>query len=466
MPFHTLPFALFFLVVFLAFLLAPQRARWIILLCASLVFFGALGVSALVFALVAVTVVSYVAGLLIGTTRATRPIWLWGGIAFNVFVLGAFKYMSAASLDRTGADGLLATVGVSYFTFQGISYLVDLYMGAQEAERHLGYFFLYMAFFAKVLQGPIERAGELLPQLRHRFDFDPDACREGAILFGWGLFKKVVVADRAGPLVDAVYGSVHSYQGIPLALATYLYAVQLYCDFSGYTDMALGVGRCFGIRLTQNFNNPYGARSIAEFWRRWHMSFSRWIFDYIFKPVQFALRGLGMAGSAIALIFTFLISGIWHGVGWTFVVWGLIHGIYMSCSIYSQPIRKAWRTRVWGRRLALSQTWAVFVTLHLVLLSFIFFRARSLSDALYVLSHLGSGIRGSRTLLLHSGLYNLLILGVGAAVVGWLDMVGRHRVETLLDRPIWLRWPSYYALASAIVLFAAEGHRTFIYFQF
>ena len=221
MLFHTLHFAFFFLVVFPAFLLAPQRARWSILLCASLVFFGALGVPALVFALAAVTLASYGAGLCMGGVRARRPIWLWSGIAFNVLVLAAFRYPPVASLGLTGTNGLMPTVGVSYFTFQGISYLVDIYIGAQEPERHLGYFALYMAFFPKVLQGPIERAGELLPQLKCRFYFDSEAWRAGALLFAWGLFKKTVVADRAGPLVDAVYGHVTSYQGIPLAVATY-----------------------------------------------------------------------------------------------------------------------------------------------------------------------------------------------------------------------------------------------------
>jgi D-alanyl-lipoteichoic acid acyltransferase DltB (MBOAT superfamily) len=466
MLFHTLRFALFFLVVFPAFLLAPHRARWVVLLCASLVFFGALGVPALVFALAAVTLASYGAGLGMGAAQASRPIWLWSGIAFNVLVLAAFRYTPIASLGLTGTSGLMATVGVSYFTFQGISYLVDIYLGAQEPERHLGYFALYMAFFPKVLQGPIERAGELLPQLRSRFHFDSEAWRAGALLFAWGLFKKTVVADRTGPLVDAVYGHVTLFQGIPLAVATYLYALQLYCDFSGYTDMALGIGRCFGIRLTQNFNNPYAARSIAEFWRRWHISFSRWILDYIFKPLQFALRDWGTAGSAIALIFTFLISGIWHGVGWTFVVWGLIHGVYMSFSIYTRAVRKAVSNRVWRGRPRLSNAWQMFATVHLVLVSWIFFRARSLSDALYVLTHLGPGVDGTHNVLFLNGVYNLLVLALAAVVVGCVDTGVRGRVEDLLERPVWFRWPAYYALAASILLFGAERRSTFIYFQF
>jgi D-alanyl-lipoteichoic acid acyltransferase DltB (MBOAT superfamily) len=324
-----------------------------------------------------------------------------------------------------------------------------------------------MAFFPKLLQGPIERAGDLLPQLRRRFEFDADACRAGAILFAWGLFKKTVVADRASPLVEAVYGSLTSYQGPTLALGTYLFALQLYCDFSGYTDMALGVARCFGIGLTQNFNNPYAARSIVEFWRRWHISFSRWIFDYIFNPLQFALRDLRTTGTAIALIVTFAISGIWHGVGWTFLVWGLIHGLYMSFSILTRSVRKRWHNRLWRDRPRLGQGWQVFATMHLVLLSWIFFRAKSLNDAAYVLTHLVTGISGTRAFLFQVGFYDLIVVVSGAAVVGGIDMLGRgHRIETLLQQPAWFRWPAYYALAIAILVFGAETRSAFIYFQF
>jgi D-alanyl-lipoteichoic acid acyltransferase DltB (MBOAT superfamily) len=466
MLFHTLHFAFFFLVVFPVFLLAPQRGRWGVLLGASLLFFAALGVPALVVALTVVTLASYGVGLRMAAVPVRRTAWLWSGIAFNVLVLAAFRYPPVASLILIGTSGLVTTVGVSYFTFQGISYLIDIYIGAQEPERHLGFFALYMAFFPKVLQGPIERAGELLPQLRRRFAFDSEACRAGALLFAWGLFKKTVVADRAGPLVDAVYGHVTSYQGGALVTATYLYALQLYCDFSGYTDMALGIARCFGIRLTQNFNNPYASRSIAEFWRRWHISFSRWILDYIFKPLQYALRDLGAAGSAIALIVTFLISGIWHGVGWTFVVWGLIHGVYMSVSIFTRSVRMALHDRVWRGRPRLSKAWKTFATVPLVLFSWVFFRARSLSDALFVLTHLGTGFYGARSLLVFSGVYNVLVLALGATIVWWVDTVVRGRIEDLLERPVWFRWPAYYALAAAILLFGAERRSAFIYFQF
>jgi alginate O-acetyltransferase complex protein AlgI len=465
--FHTLDFAIFFGIVFPAYLLTPHRARWAVLLAASVLFFAAVEVPVLILALAAVTLVSYAVGLALATAATTRPVWVVSGIAFNVVVLAAFKFLPATWFGRSTGGGLLALVGVSYFTFQGISYIIDVHAGKERAERHFGYFALYMAFFPKVLQGPIERIGSLLPQLKREFEFDPETLRAGAILFAWGLFKKVVVADRAGPVVDAIYGSVRSYEGPPLALGTYLFAVQLYCDFSGYTDMARGVARCFGVGLAQNFDNPYGSRSVVEFWRRWHISFSRWIFDYLFNPLQFALRDLGTPGIVIALIVTFAVSGLWHGHGWTFIVWGLVHGVYMSVSLCTRSIRSRWHDRLWHRRPELGRAWQVFATGHLVLLSWIFFRAEGLGDAVYVLTHLIAGPRGTRELLFHASLYNLIVLALGIAVVGLVEMANRgHRIEAILQQPIWFRWPAYYALATAIVVLGAEARATFIYFQF
>ena len=424
MLFHTVNFAIFFVIVLPAFLLAPHRARWAILLFASLGFFGSLGVPALISALAVVTLASYVAGLAVDTTRPARTIWLWAGVTCNVLVLAAFKFLPAPWFGRGMGQGLLALVGVSYFTFQGISYVVDVYAGTQKPERHLGYFALYMAFFPKVLQGPIERAGDLLPQLRRRFEFDAEAWRAGAILFAWGLFKKTVVADRAGPVVEAIYGSVTSYQGLPLALGTYLFAVQLYCDFSGYTDMALGLARFFGIHLTQNFNNPYAASSIVEFWRRWHISFSRWIFDYLFNPLQFTLRDRRTAGTVIGLIDHFLRLGGVARCGLDIPGLGAdarhLHVRLDRHAVISEAVARpnlAWASG-WGR------AWKVFATVHLCVLSWIFFRAESLGDALYVVTHVATGMAGTRALLFEVGLYNALVIAIGAAVVGWIDMLG------------------------------------------
>lgn len=467
MPFHTLRFAFFVALVWPVFLAIPSRARWVWLLAASLGFFAALGVPTLVAALVVVVSMSYTCGRLLGeTTDTVRRSLLYAGIVGNLLVLAAFKYLPSGTLDNGSGSAVLATVGVSYFTFQGVSYLVDVYVGSAAVERHFGLFALYMSFFPKLLQGPIERAGELLPQLRQRFVLEADAVRAGGLLFVWGLFKKTVVADRAGPLVDAVYDPASSYTGVPILLATYLYAVQLYCDFSGYTDMALGIGRLFGIRLTQNFANPYGARSVAEFWRRWHISFSRWILDYVFKPLQFVLRDWGLHGSAAALLVTFLVSGIWHGAGWTYVVWGLMHGAYMAVAIYSRRARKTLTDRVfkgWPRVVA---AWQIFATMHLVLLSWIVFRAHSLTDAVRLLGALSPSVDGVLDLLFLNGIYSFGVLALGAFAVAWVDVFKGPRVGSLLATPPGLRWATYYGLVAAVLVFGVDGRGTFIYFQF
>ncbi|TLM59851.1 MAG: MBOAT family protein, partial [Deltaproteobacteria bacterium] len=305
MTFNSLAYFLFLPAVWLVHHCLGQRLRWLFLLAASLGFYASLKAPYLLGVLALVTVATYGFGLWIdraGTPGAKRRL-LWGGIAVNVAVLAAMKYVPFLAENLTLLFGflgspvqlphmqLLVAVGVSYYVFQAISYLSDIYLEIAEPERHFGYFALSLAFFPKLLQGPIERSGELLPQLKAPYVFDYGNVRYGLLLFTWGLFKKVVLADRLGLYVDAVYADIPAYHGLPLLAATYAYAFQIYFDFSGYTDMALGTARLFNIRLTDNFNRPYLATSVADFWRRWHISFSRWILDYIFKPLQMAWRG-------------------------------------------------------------------------------------------------------------------------------------------------------------------------------
>ena len=289
-------------------------------------------------------------------------------------------------------------IGVSYFVFQAISYLIDVYWRLQEPERHPGIFALYLSFFPKLLQGPIERAGDLLPQLRVPFRFDPDNFRVGLFTFAWGLFKKAVIADRLALYVNSAYGDLPGHAGLPLLIATYLYALQIYYDFSGYTDMALGSARMFNIRLTQNFRTPYLAVSVADFWRRWHISFSRWILDYLFRPLQMHWRNLRQAGTVAALIVTFLLSGLWHGASWCFVIWGGLHGLYLASSVAYKPLKKKFSKRFNLGKSRWYGLWQIVVTFHLVCLAWIFFRSPTVGDAWYVLTHLlGNGGKPERT---------------------------------------------------------------------
>ena len=336
--------------VFIVFYLIKGKYRWSWLLLASLIFYASQSAPHLLLALALVTLVSYFWGLSLKAAEKDRQkqLWLLSGILLNLIFLFLFRYLpaivsSSSSLSSqpnwSFLSGLL-TLGVSFFVLQAISYLIDIYLKVLDPERNLGTFALYLSFFPKLIQGPIERGSDLLPQLHRPYQFDYQNVRRGLWQIEQGLFKKLVIADRLAIFVDAVYNNIQTYTGIPLIIATYLYALQIYFDFSAYTDIALGVARLFGINLKQNFNSPYLAYSIPDFWRRWHISFSRWILDYVFKPLQMFMREWKQWGSAIALMITFLLSGIWHGMTWGFIAWGLLHGIYMAASVFFSPFFK------------------------------------------------------------------------------------------------------------------------------
>ena len=389
MSFVSAPFALVLALALGACLVLGPRGRVLSLLAASCALYAIWGAPHLLALLGAVAIVSYGCGRLMERWRnlPLRRAALGFGIA---------ACLGALALVRIGTGaGPVAALGVSYYTLQAISYLLDVSAGAVAAERDLPRWALHLVFFPKLLQGPIERADHLLPQLRDLPRPSLHDLSAGARLFLWGLFQKVVVADRIAPFVDAVYGDVGRFEGLPLVIATWLLAAQLYYDFAGYTDMALGVARLFGIRLVPNFAAPYRARSIAEFWRRWHISFSSWLLDYVFRPLQLTLRDWRTWGTPLALIATFLLSGLWHGTAWTFVAWGALHGVFLAASALYRP----WKTRV-ARAVRLEGSWLrdplqVAVTFHLVCVAWIPFRAASLRDALHVAGHAVSGLAGS-----------------------------------------------------------------------
>jgi len=480
MIFHSPAYLLFLAGVFVLSACAGRR-RWAVLLLASAYFYVSLGSPHLTVALALVTGMSYFAG--IGLTRCAtetgrKRLFVLGVVA-NLLVLVFLKYLPFLSNALNALlgfvspavsvpePGILASIGVSYYVFQAVSYLVDIYLEVQEPERHPGYFALYLAFFPKLLQGPIERAEALLPQLRIPYTFDYDNVRAGLLMFSIGLFKKVVVADRLAFVVDAVYGDVHAHAGIPTALATLFYAFQLYCDFSGYTDMALGSARVFNIRLTPNFNGPYLATSVADFWRRWHITFSRFILDYIFRPLQMRYRDHREYGTALALLLTFLVSGLWHGAGWGFILWGLLHGTYLAASVFYRPYRKRIYDRLGWEDGAGRRIWQGTATFCLVCFAWIFFRANTVSDAFYAVTHLWD-IRGAAPFFVTMGtklaIGTLLIALILAVDVlhGRMDLVSR-----LWAMPRWRRWAIYYALLLSVIYRGADvAVDRFLYFQF
>ena len=486
MIFTSFQFFLFFPLLFLAHHWCCDRMRRPLILLASLGFYAAFWQPHLLVALAVVVTVTYLLGLRLGAAATTRRRkgFFWSGIIANIGVLIAVKYLPAIFAGLNIVAGwlplplsftdrpVLVSIGVSYFVFQAISYLIDIYLEIIEPERDFGVFAIYLSFFPKLLQGPIERAGDLLPQLHAPYRFDYHMVRSGLLLFAWGMFEKLVVADRLAIYVDMVYGNVRGNTSLALICATWLYAFQIFFDFAGYTDMALGLGRLFNIRLTQNFNAPYLATSIADFWRRWHISFSRWILDYIFKPLQMKWRNHGTAGTVTALVVTFFVSGVWHGATWGFVIWGLLHGLYLGASVIVKPYQKKVHSVLGIKGTLFLKVWQTIVTFNLVCLAWVFFRAGTFSDAWYVVTHT---VIDSGSALIHGSIVDLKDLGVGRTKLyqSFLPMVATLGVFLLKDRidffarPRWLRWTAYYLLVYLILFHGITSDKPqFVYFQF
>ena len=297
------------------------------------------------------TLVDYIAGKKIYTSnsRKEKKFFLWLSILVNIGILFGFKYFNFFN-ESTGIIfgelnlfynipqlEVLLPVGISFYTFQTLSYTIDIYRGKTIPESHLGIFALYVSFFPQLVAGPIERSNNLLPQFKRYYYFEYNRVVSGLRLMLFGLFKKVVIADRLAEHVNQVYNSPDQYFGISIIMATILFAFQIYCDFSGYSDIAIGAARVMGIRLMINFNLPYSSRSISEFWKRWHISLSSWFKDYFY---------IALGGNRVVkwkwyynLLLTFLVSGLWHGANWTFLLWGLLHGIYMISAIFKNKIK-------------------------------------------------------------------------------------------------------------------------------
>lgn len=458
------------------------------LLVASIVFYAALRAPLLIVALSLVVIASYFCGRKIAATsdEAKRRHLLWIGIAVNVVILCGLKYLRylialvvPSMTGPTTGNVFFLTLGVSYYTLQAISYEVDIYLGIVEPEVHFGRFALYLSFFPKILQGPIERAGDLIPQLEAPAAFRYENVRSGLLLFGWGLFKKLAVANRLAPFVNGVYYTPDQYGGVSLIIATYMYAIQIYADFSGYTDMALGVARMFNIQLTQNFNAPYMATSIADFWRRWHISFSRWILDYIFKPLQMEWRNARNLGIAAALIVTFAFSGLWHGVALNFLVWGTLHGAYMAIAVLLRPWRNIVYDAIGLKNQFIRRMIQVVITFNLVAFAWIFFRADSLSAGWYIATHLLSPSQHLSYASTHFGgllgrIVNPLLLDKSKSEFALMALSvclmtagnAMKKRMPVLQQPLWMRWSLYYSLVLALIFLSAYNNVGFIYFQF
>jgi D-alanyl-lipoteichoic acid acyltransferase DltB (MBOAT superfamily) len=489
MSFNSIQFLIFFPVVTFLYFALPFRLRPAMLLIASSIFYMAF-IPAYILILLFTITVDYFAGRLIGGAQGRRrKLFLIASIISNIGVLGFFKYFDFISYNLAHAAqalgwqhslpvlSLVLPIGLSFHTFQAMSYTIEIYRGTQKPEKHFGIFALYVMFYPQLVAGPIERPQNLLHQFYERHYFDYQRVVGGLKLVLWGIFKKIVIADRLAVFVDQVYNQPTIYRGIPLILATVFFAFQIYCDFSAYSDIAIGVAQVMGFRLMTNFNRPYSAKSIADFWRRWHISLTTWFRDYVYLPLVTRQDGRRRLYSSILL--TFLISGIWHGARWTFVVWGALNGLYILVSIWTRNLRRKLRNILglerWPRLLASLQ---ITITFSLVCFAWIFFRANSLSDAYYIVKHLFVGVGHFLTnLWLQETWANVLpgqplpyslIAGLSIIFMGFIHLIQPHRSIRLMfsEKPIYFRWAMYYALILSIFFFGEFQARQFVYFQF
>ncbi len=401
MLFNSWEFLVFFSIVTILYFIALPKLRWLLLLVASCIFYMAF-VPAYLLILVLTIAVDYAAAIQIEKSSGkARTYWLLASIIVTCLILFFFKYFDFFAWNFNAVAGLvhsettisalhlLLPIGLSFHTFQSLSYVIEVYRGEQQAERHFGIYALYVMFYPQLVAGPIERPQNLLHQFheKHNFEhrFDYAEVTSGLRLMAWGLFKKVVVADTLAKFVTEVYDTPGSYNGLVLVIATLFFSYQVYCDFSGYSDIARGAARVMGFKLMINFNAPYLSTSLSEFWRRWHISLSTWLRDYIYEPVAFGVRGWEMGAIVFALMLTFLISGFWHGAAWTYVIWGLLHGIGLSIEVVFGKQRKALGKALPPFVFKIAM-WAV--TFAFVNFTYIFFRAKTLGDATLIVGRI------------------------------------------------------------------------------
>ncbi len=461
MNFNTLEFLLFLPAVLALHWALPHRLRWALLLASSwLFYFWWEPMAGLL--LVAVTAATWLCGL--GAARekppAVRRACLAMALGACLGCLGVFKYAGffAGLIHGGPAWRLLLPVGISFYTFQALSYVLDVYRGRTAPEGHFGYYALFISFFPQLVAGPIERSGRLLPQLRRERTLSREQLSAGGWLLLTGYFKKAAIADGLAPLVDAVYAAPGQAGGPEIIAATALFGLQIYCDFSGYSDIARGAAGLLGVELMENFQAPYAARSIREFWRRWHISLTAWFTDYVYIPLGGSRRGLPRRCFNIMAVF--LLSGLWHGADWTFVAWGGIHGIYQVCGVLAAR-RTGGRTPQ-GLGTGLLRCAATF---SLVTFAWLFFRAQSMADAWLLLSRLGTGWGAAQGPLLSMARQLPFVLPA-LACLHFL-----HRLPSRPPAPLGPRVLTVSALLLCIALgwwtsLSGGGGNAFIYFQF
>lgn len=455
MLFLSVSFVILFVACFILYYQVPHKYRNAILLVASAVFAGYVNWLFLLVAL-GISFFTYLAGRLIERAGENRASYLlFGSIGILVMAWISFRYSSS----------LLFPLGISFYTFQAIGYLADVYWGEIKAERNIVNFTLFMLFFMKFLSGPIERGGDWFAQLERPKHFDYDEVVSGMKLIFLGLFKKLLIANQLAPYTAVMFSSVHELSGLQLLMTCLIYPIELYADFSGYTDIAIGGARMFGIQLSPNFDRPFTAKSTAEFWRRWHISLSFWVRDYIYVPLTAEWRRLGQWGVLASLVVTFVALGVWHGAGWTFAVYGLIQGVIICYEMKVKFVREKLH-KVVGRPVA--GALLILRTYLLFALSLVFFKVATLGDAFYFISHISFEAQNWKEMNIGMPDHNCVVAGVSLLVLWIFEYLNAHYdLDKLFKKsPVAVRWTGYFALVFILFLLGKFETENFIYIQF
>ncbi len=490
MLFNSIDYLFFFPLVLLIYFVLPKKIRYLWLLAASYYFYACWNAKYALLMLFS-TAVTYASGLLIAASHkrgkaGQKKLWVALSFLINLGILAVFKYggffaenvnallASLGLSGRIGAPDVLLPVGISFYTFQALSYTMDTYRGQIDAERNFFVYALYVSFFPQLVAGPIERSAKLLPQIKQPRTFKVENARRGLLLIAWGLLMKVVIADNIAPIVTRIYGDYASYAGSEIALATVLFAFQIYCDFAGYSAIAIGSAKVLDVDLMRNFNQPYLACTIRDFWRRWHLSLTTWFTDYLYIPLGGNRRG--KARKALNVMIVFLVSGLWHGANWTFVVWGAANGLLMLVDEATQGLREKLRAAL---KIPAGARWVQWLgrlaTFCAVCCLWVFFRAQTLSEAFAIFGRIFGAFNASALapMVAGLGLQTELLLLFSLIVLLAVDTAQYHGhdVAAQLQSCVFpVRWAVYLALVFVIMYFGAYGATyaatQFIYFQF
>lgn len=484
MIFNSLQYALFLPLVVILYFILPQKARWVFLLAVSYYFYMCWNAKYAILLMLS-TIVAYFAARFIHRAQDKRMkvFYIVSGLVINLGILFVFKYFNffnetIADIARlTGFQyqpsklSLLLPVGISFYTFQALGYVIDVYKGKAEPMKHFGKFALFVSFFPQIAAGPIGRIESLRPQFELHQKLDFDRVRSGLLQIGLGLFKKLVIADRLAVLVNAVYDKPGAHSGMSFALASVFFSFQIYCDFSGYSDIAIGSAKLLGINLMENFRRPYLATTVAGFWKRWHISLTSWFKDYLYIPL-----GGNRKRHLPNILIVFLVSGLWHGASLTFVIWGLLNGLYQVAGIITKPFTDKLKTLL--RITGTSMTYGFLKGIEnfaLITFAWIFFRANSVGDLGLILSKLFtwnmSFFSNFNTVSLGMERIDLVVSVLLITVLIVFELV-QERVSIgafLKKEPLVFRWAAYLAVIAIILIFGVYGDANstqFIYFKF